>query len=82
MCSNILDINFTFVSRPCKCVRLLIMTSFLGKYFFDKKELNFLVEHFYEKLSNFTIFRVNLLQIHFGTGAARIQNYFSGSGSC
>jgi hypothetical protein len=42
--SNMLDINFTFVSASCKCVRLLIMTkynniSFLEEYFLDVMEL-------------------------------------------
>lgn len=42
--SNILDINFTFVFLPCKCVRLLIMTRyklFSRDYFLDKKEFIF-----------------------------------------
>ena len=38
--SNILDINFTFVFLPCKCVRLLIMTRYklFRGIFFDKKD--------------------------------------------
>ncbi len=30
--SNILNLNFTFVFPSCKCVRLHIMTRFLGKH--------------------------------------------------
>jgi hypothetical protein len=36
--SNILDIDFTFLFMPCKCVRLLIMTRYklFRGIFFDK----------------------------------------------
>ncbi len=65
--SNILDINFTFVFLPCKCARLLIMTKYN------------LFRGIYIYLGNvkfYQFFRVVLLLIHFGSGAARIRNDF------
>ncbi len=82
----ILGINFTFVFLPFKCERLLIMTRYklLGEYFSLTKRISYLeTEHFSWKIVEFyQFFRVVLRPIHFGPGAARIRNYFSGSGSC
>jgi hypothetical protein len=45
--------------------------------FFDKRHLYFLIEHFCIEIAKFyQFFRVVLLQIYFGFGAARIRNVF------
>jgi hypothetical protein len=57
--------------------------SFLGECFFVKRNLYFQIEYFcWEIVKFYQFFRVILLQIHFGSRAARIRNDFSGSGSC
>ncbi len=75
--SYILDTNFIFVFLPCKCVWLLIMTRYklLRKIFFwTKRNLYFLIEHFSWEIAKFLpVFRAVLLQIHVGSGAARIR---------
>ncbi len=76
--SNILDINFTFVGYSCSLWRDIKL--FRG-IFLNKEELIYLNWAFL--LRNLPDLLV-LLQIHFGSGAARIRirNDLSGSGSC
>ncbi len=57
--NNILDINFTILFLPCKCVRLLIRTRnklFMGIFCGQKGIYIFKSGIFVEKLSNFTSF--------------------------
>jgi hypothetical protein len=73
---DMLDINFTFVFPPFKCVWLLIIMIYklFRDIFLTKKNLYF----FGEIVKFFQFLIVVILQIHFGNGAAqiRIRNYF------
>ncbi len=69
---NILDINFTLVFLPCKCVRLLIFCrdiSLLWEYFFWQKEI------YIFNMSSF-VFQGSYTSNSFGSRAAQIRNDF------
>ncbi len=91
--SNKLDINFTLLLLPRKCVMYSCLVSvlgcslewdisLLGEYLFDRQEFIFLIEHCCRGIVRFyQFFGIVLLQIQFGSRAARIRihNDFSGS---
>jgi hypothetical protein len=69
-----LNTNFTFVFPSYKCIRLQIMTGFLGKFCFKRNIYIFKLSILLRNCQILSVFRSSLLQIHFRSGDARIRN--------